>query len=82
MEPPGGLDLIEILAEAGLVPVCAMRVRRETEMGPLASWAPERSCGCYFDFLTTGSTDCQACDIDAMCPDDAPRCNYGYCETQ
>jgi hypothetical protein len=80
--PPGGLELIPVLAHAGLIPTCAMRVRRTSEMGPLQSYAPERSCWCRYDLESTGQTDCTACTTDTDCPSDAPRCNYGYCEVQ
>jgi hypothetical protein len=79
---PGGFDLIALLATANIVPACAMAVRRVTELGPLASFAPERACGCYFEEAATGKTTCTACTSDVMCGAAAPKCNYGYCETQ
>jgi hypothetical protein len=81
LAPPNGLDLISILAAAGLVPQCAMKVTRDSEMGPLMSFQPERSCACYFDSLV-GTTDCQACKTDTECPTDKPKCNYNFCEEQ
>ncbi len=81
-DPPGGLDLIKVLAKVGLVPQCAMTVRRGSEMGPLSSFQPERGCGCYFDFLATGATTCQSCKGANDCPSQRPHCNYGYCEAQ
>ncbi len=59
-----------------------MTVQRDTELGPLASFQPERSCGCYFDKVAGGSTTCKACTADAECPATAPRCNYQLCEAQ
>jgi hypothetical protein len=58
-----------------------MRVSRTEEVGPLASFMPARSCGCYFDALTS-STDCAACKVNADCAAAAPKCNFGYCEVQ
>lgn len=79
---PGGFDLISLLAGASIVPACAMQVRRMSELGPLTSFAPERACGCYFEEVATGKTGCQACMSEVECPDAAPKCNYGFCETQ
>lgn len=78
------LDLIAIEAKGGVVPSCAMKVTRSSEVGPLSSFAPERSCECKFVSEATGesSDSCQACDTDADCSDAAPNCNYGYCEVQ
>ncbi len=80
--PNAGFNLIDILADAGLVPLCAMRVSRNSELGPLASFAPERSCACYYDSRTTGKADCMSCTDDSGCTESAPRCNYGFCEVQ
>jgi hypothetical protein len=79
---PGSLDLIALLAKASIIPACAMQVRRMSELGPLSSFAPERACGCYFDAVATGTTTCKACMSDVECGQGAPKCNYGYCETQ
>jgi hypothetical protein len=79
---PGGFDLIALLAGASIIPACAMQVRRVSELGPLTSFAPERACGCYFEEVATGKTSCKACMSDVECGETAPKCNYGYCETQ
>jgi len=79
---PMGLDLVQVLVTAGLIPECAMRVTRNAEMGPLASFQPPRSCACYFDLLTKGSTDCTPCASNVDCPASAPACNYQHCEVQ
>jgi ABC-type phosphate transport system substrate-binding protein len=80
--PPGGLDLIALEAQGHVIPQCAMRVSRTDEIGPLASYAPSGACGCYYDAVTDGSSDCATCSNPSACPADAPACNYGYCETQ
>jgi hypothetical protein len=82
MDPPNGFDLISLLAKAGIVPQCAMQVQRSSELGPLASFQPERSCGCDFDKVSSGSTTCTPCTSDSECPATAPRCNYKFCEAQ
>jgi hypothetical protein len=80
--PPGGLDLIQIEALNHVIPSCAMRVERSSEVGPLASFAPNNACGCYFEAQATGGTSCQSCTVSSTCPPSAPKCSYGYCETQ
>jgi hypothetical protein len=79
---PGAFDLISLLAASNIIPACAMQVRRESELGPLASFAPTRACGCYFEQVATGKTECTPCKSDVECPAAASKCNYSYCETQ
>lgn len=74
-----GLDPIALEATSNLIPQCAMRVFRTEDGGPLASFAPPRPCGCYYESLT-GSTACQSCTSSAECSSEAPDCSYGYCE--
>lgn len=81
-KPPGGLDLIQFDAANYLVPTCAMRVKRSTEMGPLSPFAPPNACGCYYEQVATGATKCKACTGNQECPKDKPVCSYGYCEAQ
>jgi hypothetical protein len=82
MDPRAGVDLIALFAQVNLIPQCAMRVQRQSEIGALASVAPNRACGCYFEASAAGTTSCQSCSGDAQCPSSAPRCNYGFCEAQ
>jgi hypothetical protein len=81
-DAPGGLDLISFLAQSNLVPLCAMTVRRDTELGPLQSAAPQRACGCYFESVASGTNACTSCTSDIECPSELPKCNYGFCELQ
>ncbi|HEY5962306.1 MAG TPA: hypothetical protein VIV60_37375 [Polyangiaceae bacterium] len=78
------IDLIGVEAKGGVVPDCAMRVRRDgSDMAPMTSYMPQKSCECAF--LTAagaGSANCVACATNATCPASAPACNYGYCEVQ
>ncbi len=73
--------LIDNIIAASLIPQCAMKVSRTTEVG---NYAPQSGfqCGCYFDFKTKGKTSCQVCTRPEDCPSSAPACNYGYCEAQ
>jgi ABC-type phosphate transport system substrate-binding protein len=77
-----GTDLIALEAQRHVVPQCAMRVKRGSELGALASYAPPGSCGCYYDKAANGTTTCAPCTGPRDCPASAPVCSYGYCETQ
>lgn len=76
-------DYIQTQIVNHVVPQCAMRVNRGEELGPLASFQPNKSCGCKYDFLI-GDDHCQRCGGagDMPCPAEAPACNYGFCEVQ
>ena len=79
---PNGLDLVQVDEVNNLVPTCAMRVKRSTEVGQMSPVAPQNACGCYFDKLATGKTSCTSCTSPSQCPTSAPVCSFGYCETQ
>lgn len=78
--PPAGVDIEKLAIQAGAVPDCAMRVKRTEDVGPLASYAPEAPCGCYFEVTATGQTTCDACTGDAECTGAGEKCRFGYCE--
>ncbi len=78
---PDGFNPRRVEIESGTVPQCAMKVWRTGDLGPISRYTPAKSCGCYFDSLT-GGTSCQACLADGDCPATAHACNYGYCEVQ
>lgn len=75
-------ELVDAIIVGGLVPQCAMQVTRTEEVGPLASFAPPYSCGCYFDNTTRGKTSCKACKDNSECGGSTPVCNYGFCENR
>lgn len=70
--------LLDDIIEASLVPLCAMKVVRQAEIG---SYEPQANfeCGCYFDLKTKGKTDCTTCQTAEDCPG-KHACNYGFCE--
>ena len=77
---PTGLDTVELVAQKGLVPVCAMTVTRNVEGGNLSPFTPADPCGCYYEGKTgTVSTLCKACVTDATCAT-GTTCHRGYCE--
>jgi len=81
---PTTFDLIALEATSGVVPDCAMHVTRDSEIGPLASYQPEKSCACKFVAEANGAApaSCKSCDTNADCTAAAPACNYGFCEVQ
>jgi hypothetical protein len=80
-EIPGSQSFLDLQIANGNVPACAMKVTRTGDMGPLSSFQPEKPCGCYFDFKTTGSTTCKTCTTSADCGTGS-ECNVGYCEVK
>jgi len=79
---PGTQSYIDLLIANGNVPECAMRVKRDGDMGPLASFQPEKPCGCYFDSKTTGSTpSCTPCTSDTECSAGSV-CSFNFCEVK
>jgi hypothetical protein len=73
-------SVVEAIIEAGYVPPCAMAVTHNAEVGPLSTFEPELSCGCYFDMLATGATTCKSCNNSSECNGPTQACNYGYCD--
>jgi hypothetical protein len=74
--------LIDAIVTGGYIPACAMRVRRDQEMGPMVSHQPQFSCGCYYDSRVNGRSSCTPCAGPGECPSTRPACNYGFCEVQ
>jgi hypothetical protein len=80
VEPPTGVNILDLTIQNGNIPRCAMRVSRTRDLGPLASFAPTAPCGCYYEQRAAGSTACTACTTSATCPAGAPVCRNGFCE--
>jgi hypothetical protein len=79
--PPGNLDLVQVAAINNLVPTCAMRVKRESEMGPLSPFAATNPCHCHFEKVAAGASSCTPCQVSSDCPASAPVCSFGACES-
>jgi hypothetical protein len=75
-------SLLDKMIDKGVVPQCAMKVQRATEMGPLSTFSPQFHCGCYYEARVNGapSEGCKQCNGPAECPSSAPACNHGFCE--
>jgi hypothetical protein len=78
--PPPEVPVLDLTIQNGNIPLCAMRVARTRDLGPLMSYAPSAPCGCYFERVATGSTACAACTSSSTCPASAPTCRNGFCE--
>jgi hypothetical protein len=89
---PSGIDLIQVEAKGGVVPKCAMAVKRASEVGPLMSYEPPKSCVCKFEAEAAGGTaptGCTYCNDEnntgndsSDCPTGKKKCNYHYCEVK
>jgi hypothetical protein len=75
-------ELVDAMIDASLVPQCAMRLARDTEMGEFVSNPYKFQCSCYFDYRTTNRASCPLCASSNDCPANAPACNYGFCEKE
>jgi hypothetical protein len=77
-----GLDLVQYYAQRHLIPPCAMRVKRSLPLdGALPRVdLPAQGCGCYFDAVVSGRSDCTPCTTALTCPAQAANCNFGFCE--
>ena len=78
---PAELDLVAFEAQHHVVSPCAMRVKRDREMGPMTPISPPSACGCYYEKMANGSTPCIPCSRTNDCPAQTSTCGYGYCET-
>lgn len=82
---PTSFDLVHTEAGLSIVPQCAMRVTRDSEIGPFMSYMPPLSCECKWlhEVGAPMPPECAVCDDGTPCPDShRSACNYGYCEVQ
>ncbi|MBC8072723.1 MAG: hypothetical protein IAG13_30665 [Deltaproteobacteria bacterium] len=77
---PPDFPALDLTIDNGSVPLCAMTVWRDEEVGPLSSYQPDAPCGCYYDFRATGASTCTTCTSDDDCPRASPVCRHDYCE--
>jgi hypothetical protein len=77
--PAPSFDTIAPIASVGLVPNCAMRVKREFEGGDLSLYSPAESCTCKYESVVD-TTSCATCSESTPCT--SGTCRNGYCEVQ
>ncbi len=77
-------SILDIEIAAHVVPLCAMNVTRDSEVGPMTSIQPTGACGCYFDSKVAAKLpeECVECAKATDCPASRSKCNYGYCEVK
>jgi hypothetical protein len=75
--PAPNFDAIPSIVGVGLVPDCAMRVKRDFDGGNLSLYTPAESCTCEFEALTATSS-CQTCANGETCSSGV--CRKGFCE--
>ena len=76
---PNGVQLLDVYAQSGLVPECAMRVTRTSDGGDITPHDPPNPCACLFDAKATGGTSCTPCTVQGDCAK-SETCSEGYCE--
>jgi hypothetical protein len=76
---PNGIKLIDVYAQSGLIPECAMHVTRQQDGGNVYPFAPVNPCSCLFESKATGSTTCKVCAVQGDCAA-GETCSLGYCE--
>jgi len=75
--PAPNFDPNVIVAKVGLVPDCAMRVKKDYDGGPMSLYKPAESCTCKFESIVDAS-GCATCDASTPCASGV--CRAGYCE--
>ena len=78
--------MIDAEAAAHVIPLCAMKVSRTTEVGAEASFQADEPCGCYYESKANAAAgaSCKACpNGDGDCTGGSnTHCRYGYCEAK
>jgi len=75
---------IDIVANAGDVPTCAMTVQiAPNSSGYFGPYKPAVACGCYFESVVTQTSPvgCTPCAATTTCPA-GTTCQTGFCEKQ
>jgi hypothetical protein len=78
---PNGVQLIDIYAQSGLVPECAMHVSRSKDGGNIVPYHPAAPCSCLFDQKAGLTPQCAPCKLQADCKG-GETCSLGYCEPE
>jgi hypothetical protein len=76
---PNGVKLLDVYAQNGLIPECAMKVTRTTDGANLVPFRPTNPCSCTFEEKATGITSCKSCVVQGDCNQNE-NCSFGYCE--
>ena len=77
------IDPVALEGGAGTIPVCAMKVQRSTDGGPLSYSTVADPCNCAFEAAATKTTpaNCAACTgTGTSTCTGGKSCHHGYCE--
>jgi hypothetical protein len=77
------IDPVAIEGAAGTIPICAMKVQRSTDGGPLSYSTVSDTCNCAFTAAATKTTptSCAACTgTGTSTCTGGLSCHHGYCE--
>jgi ABC-type phosphate transport system substrate-binding protein len=77
---PNGVKLIDLYADSGLVPECAMRVTRNMDGGEITPKRPDSACSCLYEARARGVSPCAPCKVQGDCKR-GETCSFGYCES-
>jgi hypothetical protein len=72
--------MVRTQAQVSLIPRCAMRVDRTSELGPLAPYTADFPCGCFFEQEAAGKTSCKPCKQPGECDAQTEVCSFDFCE--
>ena len=75
--PAHNFDMISVISNVGLIPDCAMNVKRSKEGGDLSIYKPAESCVCKYESIVSTSS-CQTCTTTCA----TGVCRNGFCEVQ
>ena len=75
------IDGLATVVSKGLVPDCAMKVKRDFEGADLALYTPAQPCGCFYEkTVPQGATSCTVCTDNGPCG--TGQCRHGFCEAK
>ena len=76
-------DYVTIEGGAGVIPLCAMAVKRSSDGGLLSPYTPPEACNCAFEAAITKTTpaSCMACTgAGTSTCTGGKSCHHGFCE--
>jgi hypothetical protein len=76
-----GVDYVPVEGLAGLIPLCAMRVQRTSDGGPLSPYSPAEPCACAYQAIINSAIPpgCAPCVESSTCAS-GTGCHRGFCE--
>jgi hypothetical protein len=76
-----GIDAFDLALQAGLIPQCAMKVKRSTDGGLLSPFTPPKACHCAFEAHSAQiiPAGCVPCASPSACTGGL-TCQHGFCD--